>query len=178
MEKVGMPDQHFALFWQEAPPSVTPPPHRRMPALLEKALGVGLSGHLLGNKAHGFGAEIGQAMAAGVINQGAATLRYVLEGNPNSTHKSEWVAMEMDGIAVIRLLTAYGKVECLKGKRFTPIELAQQIKNDRLQSEPADSGMLLPAILQARWSSLPSLPLAEMFREKRFQLVDHRMDAV
>jgi hypothetical protein len=149
-----------------------------MPVLLEKALGVGFRGHLLRIKAHGFCAEIGQVMAAGVIDQWAAILLNVLEGNPDSTHKSEWVAVEMDGIAVIRLLTANGKVECLKGKRFTPIELAQKIKNHRLESEPADSGMVLPAILKTRWPSLPRLPLVELLREKRLQLVDHRLDAV
>ena len=99
-----------------------------VPMLLEEALGVGFSIHVLWLQVQGLRTEVREPVAAGIVDEGTALRLHILERDPNPAHETRWVAVKMDGITVIRLFTANGKVECLKRKRFAPIQTAQQIQ--------------------------------------------------
>jgi hypothetical protein len=71
------------------------------------------------------GAEIGQSVAAWVVDQRSTLILNIAKRDPYPAHKPQRIAMKMNGVAVIGLLTANGKVERLKGKRLTAIHLPQ-----------------------------------------------------
>jgi hypothetical protein len=140
--------------------------------VLKKALGVRLGGNLGGIKLQGMGTEIGQSVTAWIVDQWSTLILNILECDPYAAHETQWIAMEMNGIAVIRLLTADGKVECLKGKRFPSIHRAQEVEHERFKGQPANGGMLQPAILEPRGGAVAAIPKAEGLRETGLQLPD------
>jgi hypothetical protein len=121
MQKIGMPDQHPATCRQKATEGIATLTNSTMPMILKQALGVGFRINLLGVETQGFGAEIGKAMAAGVVNQGTTVRCDILERDPDPAHETQGIAMKMDGITMVRLLTSHSKVERLKCKWFTPV---------------------------------------------------------
>jgi hypothetical protein len=98
---------------------------------------------------------------------------HILERNPDTAHEAVGISIEMNRITVKMLLTTDRKVEGLKGKWFTSIEMAEKIKNDWLQRQGADRSMLHPAILKTRRTTLAMQPEVELLDKTGLQVLNH-----
>jgi hypothetical protein len=147
VEEIGVPDQDLASHGHKPPLDETKFLNGLLPMLLKEALGMRFNGNLLRRQPQAFRTQVWQAVATGIVDERAASGPDILEGDPYSTHESQWVAVKMDSITVIGLFAANGKVKRLKGKWFAPIQMAQEIKNDWFESKSTNAVLGLPAVL-------------------------------
>jgi hypothetical protein len=125
VEEIGMPNQSLAAsrqvelrFQLELLDGILPP-------WLEKGLGMAFGGDLIRGEAEAGGAEVGETMTTGIIDERTAVRLNIGQGNPYATHETLGFGVKVHSVAVVGLLTTHSEIEGLEGERITTINLAQ-----------------------------------------------------